>query len=125
MLRWNADPIVKWRAPLGAGDLLVMRGDVQARLCVVRRASDFQHRPEPIQPGGSNAMLINLGRVQRYVGRHPSMRGAARRGRRRMPRRPRRPQAHWMHSLPRRAGVPSPRVNLTFRRIVKPQAPAA
>lgn len=32
MLRWNADPDVKWRAPLGAGDLLVMRGELQVPL---------------------------------------------------------------------------------------------
>ena len=35
------------------------------------------------------------------------------------------PQAHWMHALPKRAGVPAPRVNLTFRRIVHPEAPPA
>lgn len=30
-------------------------------------------------------------------------------------------QSHWMHSLPKRAGVPAPRVNLTFRTIVNPE----
>lgn len=34
-------------------------------------------------------------------------------------------QAHWMHALPKRAGVPAPRINLTFRRIVNPEAPQA
>ena len=27
-------------------------------------------------------------------------------------------QEHWMHSVPKRARVPGPRINLTFRRIV-------
>ncbi len=55
VLRWNADPTVKWRAPLGAGDLLVMRGDVQARrarVCAVRHALDFQHMSGPKTGGG-------------------------------------------------------------------------
>ena len=37
VLRWNGDPSVKWGAPLGAGDLLVMRGDVQASVLQAER----------------------------------------------------------------------------------------
>lgn len=37
VLRWNVDPSVKWAAPLGAGDLLVMRGDVQASVLQAER----------------------------------------------------------------------------------------
>ena len=29
-------------------------------------------------------------------------------------------QDHWMHSVPKRAHVPGPRINLTFRQIVNP-----
>lgn len=30
-------------------------------------------------------------------------------------------QDHWMHSVPKRAGVSQPRINLTFRQVVHPE----
>ena len=29
-------------------------------------------------------------------------------------------QDHWMHNVPKRAGIGEPRINLTFRRVVHP-----